>query len=167
MTGGDGVARRDLLAGAMGVAAMTGAASGAQAAAPAGEAARIITLAEALEAAEQAKDPDAWARFVAEDYTELNGHFAMILKGRETGRRMQDFARQTPHKIVGSYLSNPDVQIFGDVAILCYVSLRVVSDREGRVDPACRRVTRIYGRSGDGWTLAHTHFSSFDYVSTY
>jgi ketosteroid isomerase-like protein len=127
----------------------------------------IIAHAKALEAAEAAKSPEDYAKLIPEDYTEISSHFLPMVKGRDEAKKLQEFAKAAPQKIVCSFLTHPKVQVFGDVAILLYISLGVVMDGVGRGDPACRRVTRIYARQDGSWTLVHSHFSSFDYRSTY
>ncbi len=127
----------------------------------------IVAHANALETAEMQKDPDRYASLLPEDYTEIGPHFAVTLKGRETAKRIQEFAKAAPQTIACNFIDRPAVNVFGELAILLYISIRMVRDAEGRTDPACRRVTRVYAREAGKWTLVHSHFSAFDYKSTY
>ncbi len=132
----------------------------------------IIAHANALEAAEARKDPDLYASLLPEDYTEISPHFPMILKGRDTAKRIQEFAKAAPQTIACNFINHPKVNVFGDLAVLLYISVRIVRDGEGRTDAACRRVTRVYAKENatdarPKWSLAHSHFSSFDYKSNY
>ena len=127
----------------------------------------IIAHATALEAAEAQKDPDRYVGLLKEDYTEINPHFSITLKGRDTIKKVQEFNKAAPQKITCNAITNPVVRVYGEVALLLYISLRVIENGAGETDPACRRVTRVYAKEDGKWGLIHTHFSAFDYKSTY
>jgi ketosteroid isomerase-like protein len=127
----------------------------------------IITHATSLEVAETLKDTDKYVGLLKEDYTEINPHFSITLKGRDTIRKIQEFNKAAPQKITCNAITNPVVRVYGDVALLLYISLRVIENGAGETDPACRRVTRVYAREDGKWGLVHSHFSAFDYKSTY
>jgi uncharacterized protein (TIGR02246 family) len=127
----------------------------------------VIAHATALEVAETLKDPDKYVALLKEDYTEINPHFSITLKGRDTIKKVQEFNKAAPQRITCNAITNPVVRVYGDVALLLYISLRVIENGEGQTDPACRRVTRIYAKEDGKWGLIHTHFSAFDYKSTY
>jgi uncharacterized protein (TIGR02246 family) len=159
-------------AGATVGAALVGQAAAAPAAAPnpffdQKVADEIIAHATALEVAETLKDPEKYVALLKEDYTEINPHFSITLKGRDTIKKVQEFNKAAPQKITCNAITNPVVRVYGDVALLLYISLRVIENGEGQTDPACRRVTRVYAKEDGKWGLIHTHFSAFDYKSTY
>jgi len=124
-------------------------------------AAEVMALARSQWASEIAGQPvSAQNVSLAEDYTEFNGDFPVLLVGKNVSTRMGEV---TPNdKAMYSDMQNARVQVYGDTAILTYnfTGLRRASD--GKVAPSLAKSSRIYVRQGGDWKLVHANFAPVD-----
>ena len=121
-------------------------------------AAEVMALARAQWASEIAGEPMAQQNTtLADDYTEFNGDFPTLLVGKTTVTRMGEV---TPNdKAMYSDLQNGRVQVYGDTAILTYNYVGLVRSREGDIEPANAKSTRVYVRQNGRWMLVHANFN--------
>ena len=143
------------------IAVLLMAAGPAQAAENPQVAAEVMALARAQWASEISGQPmSAQNASLADDYTEFNGDFPVLLVGKTVSTRMGEV---TPNdKAMYSDMQNARVQVYGDTAILTYnfTGLRRASD--GKVAPSLAKSSRIYVKQGGEWKLVHANFAPVD-----
>jgi ketosteroid isomerase-like protein len=121
-------------------------------------AAQVMALARAQWASEIAGAPVAQQNVsLADDYTEFNGDFPVLLIGKATATRMGEV---TPYdKAMYSDMQNAHVQVYGDTAILTYNFTGLRRGADGKVAPSLAKSTRVYSRLGGDWKLVHANFA--------
>jgi ketosteroid isomerase-like protein len=121
-------------------------------------AAEVMALARAQWASEIAGQPvSAQNVSLAEDYTEFNGDFPVLLVGKNVSTRMGEV---TPNdKAMYSDMQNARVQVYGDTAILTYNFTGLRRAADGKVAPSLAKSSRIYVRQGGDWKLVHANFA--------
>jgi ketosteroid isomerase-like protein len=55
---------------------------------------------------------------------------------------------------------NEKVQVYGDVAILTYNYVGATKNKDGQVEPARAKSTRVYVKQGGRWMLVHANFGA-------
>lgn len=120
----------------------------------------IISLAKAQWAAQDAKKPatEAFAT-VADDYTEFNAVMPTLVKGKALNVRFFEAATKDESNGLLSEMLNPNVQFYGDVAILTYNFAGYTRDKDGKVAPDLAKSTRVYAKVGGKWMLVHANFA--------
>ncbi|QIK96915.1 nuclear transport factor 2 family protein [Sphingomonas sp. HDW15A] len=121
-------------------------------------AAQVMALARSQWAAEIAGQPvSAQNVSLADDYTEFNGDFPVLLVGKTVATRMGEV---TPNdKAMYSDMQNARVQVYGDTAILTYNFTGLRRAADGKVTPSLAKSSRIYVRQGGDWKLVHANFA--------
>jgi len=121
-------------------------------------AAEVMALARAQWASEMAGQPMADQNVsLADDYTEFNGDFPVLLVGKTVSTRMGEV---TPNdKAMYSDMQNARVQVYGDTAILTYNFTGLRRAADGKVNPSLAKSSRIYVRQGGQWKLVHANFA--------
>ena len=121
-------------------------------------AAEVIALAKAQWAAEIAGQPASQQMAsVADDYTEFNADYPTLIQGKAMALRMSEIAPY--EKSVFADMQNPNVQVYGDTAILTYNYAGITRASDGKVKPQTAKSTRIYTRVGGQWMLVHANFA--------
>lgn len=120
----------------------------------------IMGLAKAQWAAQDAKKPsaEAWAT-VADDYTEFNAVMPTLVKGKALNVKFSDAVENDGSTGLVSEMLNPNVQFYGDVAILTYNYAGYTRDKDGKVAPNIAKSTRVYAKQGGKWMLVHANFA--------
>ena len=121
-------------------------------------AAEVMALARAQWASEIAGAPIAQQNVsLADDYTEFNGDFPVLLIGKATSTRMGEV---TPYdKAMYSDMQNGRVQVYGDTAILTYNFAGLRRGTDGKVTPSLAKSTRVYVKMNGQWKLVHANFA--------
>ena len=121
-------------------------------------AAEVMALARAQWASEVAGQPMSQQNVsLADDYTEFNGDFPVLLVGKTMSTRMGEV---TPNdKAMFSDMQNGRVQVYGDTAILTYNFAGLRRAADGKVAPSLAKSTRVYVKQGGKWTLVHANFA--------
>ena len=121
-------------------------------------AAEVMALARAQWASEVAGQPMSQQNAsLADDYTEFNGDFPVLLVGKTMSTRMGEV---TPNdKAMYSDMQNAHVQVYGDTAILTYNFTGLRRGADGKVNPSLAKSSRIYVRQGGQWKLVHANFA--------
>jgi len=124
-------------------------------------AAEVMALARAQWASEVAGQPMSQQNVsLADDYTEFNGDFPVLLVGKTMSTRMGEV---TPNdKAMYSDMQNSHVQVYGDTAILTYNFTGLRRAADGKVNPSLAKSSRIYVRQGGQWKLVHANFAPVD-----
>ena len=124
-------------------------------------AAEVMALARAQWASEVAGQPMSQQNVsLADDYTEFNGDFPVLLVGKTMSTRMGEV---TPNdKAMYSDMQNSHVQVYGDTAILTYNFTGLRRAADGKVNPSLAKSSRIYVRQGGQWKLVHANFATVD-----
>ena len=66
---------------------------------------------------------------------------------------------QSGDKNLVSEMINPNVQVYGDTAILTYNYAGVVKDSDGKMRNDVAKSTRVYVKQGGDWKLVHANFA--------
>jgi len=121
-------------------------------------AAEVMALARAQWASEIAGEPMAQQNVsLADDYTEFNGDFPILIVGKTMAGRMGDV---TPNdKAMFSDMQNGRVQVYGDTAVLTYNFAGLRRGADGKVNPSLAKSTRVYAKQGGQWKLVHANFA--------
>ena len=124
------------------------------------DAEEVIAVAKAQWVAENAHKPvsEAWAS-IADDYTEFNGEMPTLVKGTALAGKFYDVDPKTTGKV--SEMLNPNVQFYGDTAILTYNYAGVTHTSEGKYTTDLAKSTRVYVKQGGKWMLVHANFAPF------
>lgn len=120
----------------------------------------IIALTKAQWAAQIAEAPAAVAmKDIADDYTEFNDVFPALLDGKPLNMRFAEAYAKDSVKVVAAEMSNPKVQVYGDVAILTYNYSGLTQGADGAISGYALKSTRVYARRGGRWMLVHANFA--------
>lgn len=121
-------------------------------------AAEIMALARAQWASEMAgQTAGQQMAAVADDYTEFNADYPTLLMGKAMVLKMADITPET--KSVFSEMQNPNVQVYGDTAILTYNYAGMTKSSDGKIKPNTAKSTRVYAKEGGRWMLVHANFA--------
>jgi ketosteroid isomerase-like protein len=99
------------------------------------------------------------AKSWAPDFTEFTGDFATRLEGKPMLTTMEDAYAKGSGKTIYSEMTNPKVQVYGNVAILSYNYVGIIQDKEGKMTPSRAKSTRVYVNEGGSWMLVHANFA--------
>ena len=119
----------------------------------------VIAVTKAQWAAEMRKDVEGAMKNIAEDCTLFDSGFPTRLDGRAMSRRWQEALAEGSGALVMAEMANEKVQVYGDVAILSYNFIGATKDKEGTVEPALAKSTRVYVRKDGQWWLVHANFA--------
>jgi ketosteroid isomerase-like protein len=119
----------------------------------------VIKVTYAQWAAEIAKDADASAAIMADDYTEFNANFPTRIDGKALNTRLADALSEGGGGMLAGEMTNAKVQAYGDVAILTYNFVGVIQDAAGETEPMLAKSTRVYVKQNGGWKLVHANFA--------
>ena len=120
----------------------------------------VIAVVKAQWAAEMKKDMAEYMKNVAEDYTEFNPDYATRLDGKAINMKVGEAFSGGANQILAAELANPKVQVYGDVAICSYNYVGVNKDKDGKIQPARAKSTRVYVKQDGNWMLVHANFGA-------
>jgi len=118
----------------------------------------VIKLTKAQWAAAIEQDTKAASKILADDYTEFNRDSPTRLDGKEIAMRL-GAAAGSGTILVAAEMTNPMVQVYGEVAILTYNFLGSRKDASGKVEPFTSKSTRVYTKQDGKWLLVHANFA--------
>ncbi len=95
----------------------------------------------------------------ADDYTEFNGAAATRVDGKAMTMRFMEVMVKDVSKRVAHEMLNPKVQVYGDAAILTYNFMGMDKTKDGSIEPARAKSTRVYVKQGGKWKLVHANFA--------
>lgn len=121
----------------------------------------VIKVTYAQWAAEIAKDSDASAAIMADDYTEFNGAFPIRIDGKALNTKLAAAIAEGGGSMLAGEMTNAKVQAYGDVAILTYNFVGVTQDADGKTQPMLAKSTRVYVKQNGDWKLVHANFAPF------
>lgn len=117
-----------------------------------------MALARAQWAAETAgKSAAEQLATVADDYTEFNQDYPVLLVGKALALRMA--SAPVPATPLVSEMQNARVQVYGDTAILTYNFTGINKSTEGKIGPNIAKSTRVYVKQDGKWMLVHANFA--------
>ena len=120
---------------------------------------QVIAVTKAQWAAEMKRDVATAMKNVAEDCTLFNAAFPTRLDGRAMNMRWQEALAKDSGTLVMAEMANEKVQVYGDVAILSYNFIGATKDKDGKVEPALAKSTRVYVKQEGQWMLVHANFA--------
>lgn len=120
----------------------------------------IIAIVKAQWAAENKKNTAEALKNVADDFTEFNSDFATRLDGKALTVRLGEAGDKGSGQTLASEMANEKVQVYGDVAILTYNYVGLSMDKDGKIEPARAKSTRVYVKQGGKWMLVHANFGA-------
>ncbi len=120
----------------------------------------VIRVVKAQWAAEMQKNVAESLKSLADDYTEFNGDYSTRLEGKEIATRLAQADAGGSGSVVVAEMANPKIQVYGDVAILSYNYIGTTKDKDGKLQPARAKSTRVYVRQGGQWRLVHANFGA-------
>jgi len=130
------------------------------AAEPNGVAAEVIAAAKAQWAAENANKPASQSMSsIADDYTEFNPVVPTLVEGKPMAARFYTASLEAGDKNLASEMVNPNVQVYGDTAILTYNYAGMTKDSAGKMHNNVAKSTRVYVKQGGDWKLVHANFA--------
>lgn len=127
--------------------------------APPSPADEVIALTKEMWAAENRGDVAGSMKHVADDYTEFNGQYPTRLDGKGINMALAEANNGASTKTVASDMANAKVQVYGDVAILTYNYIGAVKDKDGKMESAKAKSTRVYAKKDGKWWLVHANFA--------
>jgi ketosteroid isomerase-like protein len=123
-----------------------------------GTADEVIAVTKAQWAAEMKKNTAEATKILAEDYTEFNSNYATRVDGKAVAARIGEAQASGSGTLLAAEMGNPKVQVYGDVAILSYNYMGVVKDKDGKIENARAKSTRVYVKQAAQWWLVHANF---------
>lgn len=96
---------------------------------------------------------------VADEYTEFNPDVPVLMEGKTVSGRMYEAYVKDGSKLLAAEMLNPNVQVYGDVAVLTYNFAGIVQDKEGKTSTTLAKSTRIYAKKDKAWKLVHANFA--------
>ena len=127
----------------------------------AGTAEEVIKVTYAQWAAEIAKDAEASAAVLADDYTEFNGAVPTRIDGKALNTKLAGALAEGGGGMLAGEMANAKVQAYGDVAILTYNFVGVIQNADGETEPMLAKSTRVYVKQGGEWKMVHANFAPF------
>ena len=120
---------------------------------------QIIAREKAAFEAWQRKDKAFYADYWADDFTEFLPHNPYLLSDPKRNILPKFEQLVERWKIVDFEMSNPRVQVYGDVAILTYAEA-IAGNLDGRPVNYTGKVSMVYVKQGNIWRGAHYHEST-------
>lgn len=118
----------------------------------------VMALARAQWAAEIAgKSASEQMAAVADDYTEFNQDYPVLLVGKALAVRLA--SAPWPSVPLVSDMQNARVQVYGDTAILTYNFTGISKATDGKIGPNTAKSTRVYVKQDGKWMLVHANFA--------
>lgn len=127
--------------------------------APPAAADEVISITKEMWAAEMRGDTAGSMKYVADDYTEFNGDYPTRLDGRGINMILAEANSGASTKTVAAEMANAKVQVYGDVAILTYNYIGATKNKDGIVESAKAKSTRVYIKKDGKWSLVHANFA--------
>jgi len=127
--------------------------------APPSPADEVMSITREMWAAEMQGDAAGSMKYVADDYTEFNGDYPTRLDGKNINMMLVEANNGSSNKVVAADMTNAKVQVYGDVAILTYNYIGATKDKDGKVEPAKAKSTRVYVKKNGQWWLVHANFA--------
>jgi len=127
--------------------------------APPSAADEVISITKEMWAAEVRGDVAGSMKYVADDYTEFNGDYPTRLDGKNINMMLAEANNGGSTKVVAGDMANAKVQVYGDVAILSYNYIGAAKDKDGKVESAKAKSTRVYVKKDGKWWLVHANFA--------
>lgn len=127
--------------------------------APPSPADEVISITKEMWAAEVRGDVAGSMKYVADDYTEFNGEYPTRLDGKSINMTLAEANSGGSTKVVAGDMANAKVQVYGDVAILSYNYIGAVKDKDGKMESAKAKSTRVYVKKDGKWWLVHANFA--------
>ncbi len=105
-------------------------------------------------------DWDTYVALCADDLTsyEPEAHQHLV-KGMRFHKHYFDMAEQSPYTGVTATISNPDVRVMGDAAVIAYVRLTQRVGEDGRSTTSATLETRVWQKIDGQWKHVHFHRS--------
>jgi ketosteroid isomerase-like protein len=123
-------------------------------------ASEVIAMTKAQWAAEMANKSVAdQMSIAAEDYTEINGGFAVRIDGKALNVKFGEAGMKDGERTIAADMANAKVQVYGDTAILTYNYIGISLLKDGKTKNHSGLSTRVYAKVGGAWKLVHGHFS--------
>ena len=118
----------------------------------------VIKLTKAQWAAAMEQDTKAASKILSDDYTEFNRDSATRLDGKEIAMRLGASVGSSTN-LVAAEMTNPMVQVYGEVAILTYNFTGSTIDENGKIEPLTSKSTRVFTKQDGKWMLVHANFA--------
>jgi ketosteroid isomerase-like protein len=118
-----------------------------------------MSITREMWAAEMHGDAAGSMKYVADDYTEFNGDYPTRLDGKNINMMVVEANSGGSGKVVMADMANAKVQVYGDVAILTYNYIGATKDKDGKVESAKAKSTRVYVKKDGQWWLVHANFA--------
>ncbi len=122
-------------------------------------ASEVIAITKAQWAAQIENNVSAALKDVADDYTEFNPDTPIRLDGKALNTRIAEAVALDSSRLVLAEMTNPHVQVYGNVAILSYNFVGMVKGNDGVVNSFFGKSTRVYVKEGGDWKLVHANFA--------
>ena len=123
----------------------------------------VMALARAQWQAAIAQRPTAEImQDVADEYTEFDRGIPTRIDGKAMNMLFSEAYAGGEGRLVAADMSNPKVQVHGDVAILTYNFVGAFKNADGVVEPSLAKSTRVYAKIDGRWQLVHANFASAD-----
>ena len=122
-------------------------------------ASEVIAITKAQWAAQIENDVSAALKDVADDYTEFNPDTPIRLDGKALNTRIAEAVALDSSRLVLAEMTNPHVQVYGNVAILSYNFVGMVKNSDDEVNSFFAKSTRVYVKEGGDWKLVHANFA--------
>ncbi len=122
-------------------------------------ASEVIAITKAQWAAQIENDVSAAMKDVSDDYTEFNPGTPNRLDGKALNTRLAEANALSSTRLVLGEMTNPHVQVYGDVAVLSYNFVGMVKGNDGVVNSFFGKSTRVYVKEGGDWKLVHANFA--------
>ncbi len=123
----------------------------------------VMALARAQWQAAIAQRPTAEImQDVADEYTEFDRGIPTRIDGKAMNMLFSEAYAGGEGRMVAADMSNPKVQVYGDVAILTYNFVGAFKNADGGVEPSLAKSTRVYAKIDGRWQLVHANFASAD-----
>ena len=108
------------------------------------------------------KDPAAWGKNVADDYTVFEGAYPTRIDGKAMMQRIFEGGAGNSSTLVTAEMANEKVQVYGDVAILSYNYIGASKSADGKISPTAAKSTRVYAKQGGQWMLVSRQLRARD-----
>ncbi len=119
----------------------------------------VIAITKAEWAALVKKDVAEAYKNVADDFTVFDSEYPTRLDGKRISVRLDEARASGNGGLVMADMANEKVQVYGDVAILSYNFIGSTKDKDGTIQPALAKSTRVYVKQDGQWMLVHANFA--------
>jgi len=119
----------------------------------------VIALTYKIWKAEMNNDMVGMNKYLSDDYTEFNPTYSTRVDGKKLNVSLSEAISMNSGMILAAEMLNPNVQVYGDVAILSYNYAGVNKDNEGKMTNNKAKSTRVYVKMNGEWKLVHANFA--------